>query len=84
MQYANDNALLLGKVGGSKHFTPVKSRLLSAVLRVCKLTFCDLFVSSGQSLRGSLLAMFYASTVLSGFTTAGLLLLAKQLSSEKE
>ncbi|CAA7055775.1 unnamed protein product [Microthlaspi erraticum] len=49
LQYANDNALLLGK-----------------------------------SLRGSLLAMFYASTVLSGFTTAGLLLLAKQLSSEKE
>ncbi|KFK31876.1 hypothetical protein AALP_AA6G170200 [Arabis alpina] len=38
----------------------------------------------GQSLRGSLLALFYASTVLSGFTTAGLLLLAKQLSSEKE
>uniref|UniRef100_A0A1J3HID1 LOW protein: ammonium transporter 1-like protein n=2 Tax=Noccaea caerulescens TaxID=107243 RepID=A0A1J3HID1_NOCCA len=49
LQYANDNALLLGK-----------------------------------SLRGSLLAMFYASTLLSGFTTAGLLLLAKQLSSEKE
>ncbi|VVB08462.1 unnamed protein product [Arabis nemorensis] len=49
LQYANDNATLLG-----------------------------------QSLRGSLLALFYASTVLSGFTTAGLLLLAKQLSSEKE
>ncbi|CAH2079596.1 unnamed protein product [Thlaspi arvense] len=37
-----------------------------------------------KSLRGSLLAMFYASTVLSGFTTVGLLLLAKQLSSERE
>ncbi|CAH8385681.1 unnamed protein product [Eruca vesicaria subsp. sativa] len=37
-----------------------------------------------KSLRGSLLAMFYASAVLSGFTTAGLLLLAKQLSSEKD
>ncbi|KAL9281479.1 hypothetical protein AtEden1_Chr5g0120661 [Arabidopsis thaliana] len=49
LQYANDNALLIGK-----------------------------------SLRGSLLALFYASTVLSGFTTAGLILLAKQLSSEKE
>lgn len=42
------------------------------------------FRSSWQSLRGSLLALFYASTVLSGFTTVGLLLLAKQLSSEKE
>lgn len=49
LQYANDNALIIGK-----------------------------------SLRGSLLALFYASTVLSGFTTAGLILLAKQLSSEKE
>ncbi|KAG7548258.1 hypothetical protein ISN44_As12g034530 [Arabidopsis suecica] len=49
LQYANDNALLIGK-----------------------------------SLRGSLLALFYASTVLSGFTTVGLILLAKQLSSEKE
>ncbi|XP_010440843.1 PREDICTED: uncharacterized protein LOC104724095 [Camelina sativa] len=49
LQYANDNALVIGK-----------------------------------SLRGSLLALFYASTVLSGFTTAGLILLAKQLSSEKE
>ncbi|ESQ47340.1 hypothetical protein EUTSA_v10027857mg [Eutrema salsugineum] len=37
-----------------------------------------------KSLRGSILALFYASTVLSGFTTVGLLLLAKQLSSEKE
>ncbi|KAL1197137.1 hypothetical protein V5N11_002785 [Cardamine amara subsp. amara] len=37
-----------------------------------------------KSLRGSLLALFYGSTVLSGFTTVGLLLLAKQLSSEKE
>nr|XP_018483884.1 PREDICTED: uncharacterized protein LOC108854743 [Raphanus sativus] len=37
-----------------------------------------------KSLRGSLLATFYASAVLSGFTTAGLLLLAKQLSSEKD
>ncbi|EOA17082.1 hypothetical protein CARUB_v10005331mg [Capsella rubella] len=49
LQYANDNALLIGK-----------------------------------SLRGSLLALFYASTVLSGFTTAGLILLAKQLSSEEK
>ncbi|XP_010435565.1 PREDICTED: uncharacterized protein LOC104719351 [Camelina sativa] len=49
LQYANDNALVIG-----------------------------------NSLRGSLLALFYASTVLSGFTTAGLILLAKQLSSEKE
>ncbi|CAF2271335.1 unnamed protein product [Brassica napus] len=37
-----------------------------------------------KSLRGTLLATFYASAVLSGFTTAGLLLLAKQLSSEKD
>ncbi|KAJ0234469.1 hypothetical protein HA466_0274850 [Hirschfeldia incana] len=37
-----------------------------------------------KSLRGSLLATFYASAVLSGFTTVGLLLLAKQLSSEKD
>ncbi|KAF8086721.1 hypothetical protein N665_0614s0005 [Sinapis alba] len=37
-----------------------------------------------KSLRGSLLALFYASALLSGFTTAGLLLLAKQLSSEKD
>ncbi|XP_010550792.1 PREDICTED: uncharacterized protein LOC104821566 isoform X1 [Tarenaya hassleriana] len=37
-----------------------------------------------KSLRGALLAIFYSSTVLSGFATIGLLLLARQLSSDKD
>ncbi|KAI3750741.1 hypothetical protein L2E82_21530 [Cichorium intybus] len=37
-----------------------------------------------QSLRGSLLVIFYGSTVLSGFATLGLLLLARELKSEKK
>ncbi|KAI3943170.1 hypothetical protein MKW92_030432 [Papaver armeniacum] len=49
LQYANDNALLLGK-----------------------------------SLRGALLALCYSSTILSGFSTIGLILLARQLKSAKK
>ncbi|MCL7047325.1 hypothetical protein MKW94_022530 [Papaver nudicaule] len=49
LQYANDNALLLGK-----------------------------------SLRGALLALCYSSTILSGFSTIGLILLARQLRSAKD
>ncbi|RZC52118.1 hypothetical protein C5167_020540 [Papaver somniferum] len=49
LQYANNNALLLGK-----------------------------------SLRGALLALCYSSTILSGFSTIGLILLARQLKSAKK
>ncbi|KAI3995747.1 hypothetical protein MKX01_007226 [Papaver californicum] len=49
LQYANDNALLLGK-----------------------------------SLRGALLALCYSSTILSGFSTIGLILLARQLKLAKD
>lgn len=35
-----------------------------------------------KSLRGALLAVFYSSTILSVFTTIGLLLLGRQLKSE--
>ncbi|KAF4392233.1 hypothetical protein F8388_012689 [Cannabis sativa] len=37
-----------------------------------------------KSLRGTLLAVFYSSTVLSGFTSVGLVLLARQLNSKEE
>ncbi|XP_059077279.1 uncharacterized protein LOC131876315 [Cryptomeria japonica] len=35
-----------------------------------------------KSLRGALLAICYSSTILSGFTTVGLILFGRQLSSE--
>lgn len=37
-----------------------------------------------QSLRGALLVIFYGSTVLSGFATIGLVLLARELKSGKK
>ncbi|XP_062084333.1 uncharacterized protein LOC133790650 [Humulus lupulus] len=37
-----------------------------------------------KSLRGALLAVFYSSTVLSGFTSVGLVLLARQLNSKEK
>lgn len=37
-----------------------------------------------KSLRGTLLAIFYSSTLLSGFSAIGLVLLARQLKSKKE
>ncbi|KAL5566839.1 hypothetical protein UlMin_030003 [Ulmus minor] len=37
-----------------------------------------------KSLRGAILALFYSSTVLSGFTAVGLVLLGRQLNSKEE
>lgn len=79
LQYANDNALMLAKVLWNNFLFTTINLLLLTIDFWC-LKCLNIWL---QSLRGTLLAIVYSSTLLSALTSVGLVLLGIQIKSEK-